>query len=366
MDELRFIEQTVNDQFSRLQAIIRQERQLLLQSKEQLEVDRQRSMEKINREKEIILLQIQEERKKLEKEKNDFEHLKKSIESRFPESNVIALNVGGKKMTTLKSTLCKYQDSMLAVMFSGRHVLNQDEEERIFIDRDPSVFSLVLEFLRNSEVPVFKDDTEEMKFKRELDFFGLSNTVICTTQHRDVNLVKLAIPFVIGGHGIIYYLSTNGYRGEWANPHMTGVVTVMSSSHCANLGGPNTHALIVNTVPTNCLGTDDEDDSWIQIDFGQNVKVQPDHYLYVITRKSNCHPRNWNFEGSVDRIDWAILSRHINDATFDNRVQTASFPVSCDQPYRYFRIHQQGKTATGGFGHLICARIELYGFLFLS
>ena len=51
----------------------------------------------------------------------------------FP--NVINLSVGGKKFATRLTTLRKYPDSMLAVMFSGRHAVDTDQDNNYFIDR---------------------------------------------------------------------------------------------------------------------------------------------------------------------------------------------------------------------------------------
>ncbi|XP_034033944.1 LOW QUALITY PROTEIN: BTB/POZ domain-containing protein KCTD7 [Thalassophryne amazonica] len=56
----------------------------------------------------------------------------------FPE--VISLNVGGTYFTTRLSTLQRYEDSMLAAMFSGRHYIPRDAEGRFFIDRDGTYF----------------------------------------------------------------------------------------------------------------------------------------------------------------------------------------------------------------------------------
>ena len=39
---------------------------------------------------------------------------------------VVPINVGGHRFMTRRSTLCKYEDSMLAAMFSGRHQLDKD------------------------------------------------------------------------------------------------------------------------------------------------------------------------------------------------------------------------------------------------
>ncbi|XP_051971932.1 BTB/POZ domain-containing protein KCTD7-like [Xyrauchen texanus] len=59
----------------------------------------------------------------------------------FPE--VIPLNVGGTYFTTRLSTLRRYEDTMLAAMFSGRHQIPRDAEGRYFIDRDGAYFGSV-------------------------------------------------------------------------------------------------------------------------------------------------------------------------------------------------------------------------------
>eukprot|EP00058_Branchiostoma_floridae_P022949 XP_002608439.1 hypothetical protein BRAFLDRAFT_96577 [Branchiostoma floridae] len=69
----------------------------------------------------------------------------------FPE--IISLNVGGRHFDTTLSTLLKYEDSMLAAMFSGRHRVVTDKDDRYFIDRDGSQFGHILEFLRQDKLP---------------------------------------------------------------------------------------------------------------------------------------------------------------------------------------------------------------------
>lgn len=72
-------------------------------------------------------------------------------EQEFPE--VISLNVGGTYFTTRLSTLRRYEDTMLAAMFSGRHYIPRDAEGRYFIDRDGAYFGDILNFLREGELP---------------------------------------------------------------------------------------------------------------------------------------------------------------------------------------------------------------------
>lgn len=64
----------------------------------------------------------------------------------FPE--VVPLNIGGAHFTTRLSTLRRYEDTMLAAMFSGRHYIPTDAEGRYFIDRDGTHFGYVA-FLRS-------------------------------------------------------------------------------------------------------------------------------------------------------------------------------------------------------------------------
>lgn len=66
---------------------------------------------------------------------------------------VIELNVGGHVFTTLRSTLCKHEESMLCSMFSGDFApALQDCQGRYFIDRDGTHFHTVLAFLREQPI----------------------------------------------------------------------------------------------------------------------------------------------------------------------------------------------------------------------
>jgi len=86
--------------------------------------------------------------------------------NQFP--SVINLNVGGYLFTTSLSTLTKYEDSMLAVMFSGRHEISRDENGRFFVDRDGKYFRYILNFIRSNDLP---PDSVTLEVLKEAEFF---------------------------------------------------------------------------------------------------------------------------------------------------------------------------------------------------
>eukprot|EP00927_Polykrikos_kofoidii_P028899 TRINITY_DN25096_c0_g1_i1.p1 TRINITY_DN25096_c0_g1~~TRINITY_DN25096_c0_g1_i1.p1 ORF type:complete len:466 (+),score=56.56 TRINITY_DN25096_c0_g1_i1:122-1519(+) len=67
------------------------------------------------------------------------------------DDEVLTVNVGGQLFSTRRSTLCVYEGSYLANLFSGRWEgsIERDSNGHYFLDFDPVSFRLVLNFLRN-------------------------------------------------------------------------------------------------------------------------------------------------------------------------------------------------------------------------
>ena len=90
---------------------------------------------------------------------------------------ILNLDIGGKdKISVRKSTLCHVKGSALEAMFSGRHHLQKTEDEaRIFIDRNPIAFNLMLDFIRNSgEMNEVMDNNVKM-LNLELKFWAIDD-----------------------------------------------------------------------------------------------------------------------------------------------------------------------------------------------
>ena len=101
------------------------------------------------------------------------------------DDDIINLNVGGKKITTKRSTLCQVKGSLLASMFSGRweESLSRDENGRIFFDWNPQHFVLILEYLRGKTIATPKNpsplpkipEDQTKSFQNLVEYLGLSS-----------------------------------------------------------------------------------------------------------------------------------------------------------------------------------------------
>ena len=61
-------------------------------------------------------------------------------------------------------------------MFSGRHELYK-VKDAVFLDRNPEIFRLLLDLLRDKEdFPRIFDESKLLQLQQELNFWGLDNT----------------------------------------------------------------------------------------------------------------------------------------------------------------------------------------------
>ncbi|XP_065914492.1 uncharacterized protein [Dysidea avara] len=101
-----------------------------------------------------VFEQVAKDKQIVEEEKKKWEEEKTKINSTFSfQGQRIVLDVGGTRFSTSNSTLTKYPESMLGVMFSGRHDLEpmKCSDGSFFIDRDGTHFRHILNYLRDGE-----------------------------------------------------------------------------------------------------------------------------------------------------------------------------------------------------------------------
>ncbi|MED6278670.1 SH3KBP1-binding protein 1 [Characodon lateralis] len=89
--------------------------------------------------------------------------------------DIIHLNVGGKRFSTSRQTLTWVPDSFFSSLLSGRISTLKDDDGAIFIDRDPSLFAPILNFLRSKEL--YPRSINVHMLMHEAEFYGITPLV---------------------------------------------------------------------------------------------------------------------------------------------------------------------------------------------
>lgn len=110
-------------------------------------------------------------------------HLEKNVVADLPDDeieipSVVRLNVGGTIFVTTMTTLTQRDtESMLGVMFSGRHRLHMDAKKgAVFIDRDGTHFRHILNWLRDGVIPSLEMSTYQ-ELLREAEYYQLMGLI---------------------------------------------------------------------------------------------------------------------------------------------------------------------------------------------
>lgn len=92
-------------------------------------------------------------------------------ENKQPRTEIVTLNVGGRRFCTSWQTLTWIPDSFFTSLMSGRVPSLRDETGAIFIDRDPDAFVPILNYLRTKTLDFRNVDMRAVK--NEAEFYGI-------------------------------------------------------------------------------------------------------------------------------------------------------------------------------------------------
>ena len=195
-----------------------------------------------------VFEQVAKDRQEMDKEKQKWEEEKTLMDKKFIFNGPrIVLDVGGMHYSTSRSTLTKYPESMLGVMFSGRHDLEtmQCKDGSFFIDRDGTHFRHILNYLRDGEevVESFPKSIDILlELVREAKFYqldGLASSLRPLLRENDVVKQNQITVLFLSGNGT-YYID---YQDD--NPNYYGGNPISISYHskdkiafkCKNMRG---------------------------------------------------------------------------------------------------------------------------------
>ncbi|VDK74243.1 unnamed protein product [Litomosoides sigmodontis] len=88
---------------------------------------------------------------------------------------IVNLNVGGERFATSRQTLTWIPDTFFTSLLSGRIPTVHDETNAIFIDRDPGMFRIILNYLRTKQIDL--SGVSLMNLKHEAQYYGLGPLV---------------------------------------------------------------------------------------------------------------------------------------------------------------------------------------------
>ncbi|XP_050088120.1 SH3KBP1-binding protein 1 isoform X2 [Anopheles aquasalis] len=86
--------------------------------------------------------------------------------------DIVHLNVGGSRFSTSRQTLTWVPDTFFTSLLNGRISSLRDETDAIFIDRDPKLFSLILNYLRTKEIDIRSVDIRVLR--HEAEFYNIA------------------------------------------------------------------------------------------------------------------------------------------------------------------------------------------------
>ncbi|XP_018300128.1 BTB/POZ domain-containing protein KCTD3 isoform X2 [Mycetomoellerius zeteki] len=90
-------------------------------------------------------------------------------------SDIVHLNVGGTRFSTSRQTLTWIPDSFFTALLSNRIDSHKDETGALFIDRDPKLFSIILNYLRTKDIDLKNIDIRTLR--HEAEYYGITPLV---------------------------------------------------------------------------------------------------------------------------------------------------------------------------------------------
>jgi N-acetylneuraminic acid mutarotase len=152
--------------------------EIIKEFEQQLAAAAKTAVERAKKETNRLLRHVEEERRKAlaevrQKSQELAEEIHAMQELQDVQNSQVTLDVGGHLFKTSISTLRKTPGSMLDAMFSGRYQVNSEDDGSVFIDRDGSRFTYLLDYFRDGSLPDNASVSLLRQLKREFAFYAV-------------------------------------------------------------------------------------------------------------------------------------------------------------------------------------------------
>ncbi|KAK1900382.1 SH3KBP1-binding protein 1 [Dissostichus eleginoides] len=212
--------------------------------------------------------------------------------------DIIHLNVGGKRFSSSRQTLTWVPDSFFSSLLSGRISTLKDETGAIFIDRDPSLFATILNFLRTKEL--YPRSINVHMLMHEAEFYGITPLV------RKLQLCDELDRSSCGNVLFNGYLPPPVYPAKRRNRH-----SVAGSQFMAGRAAPAERVPVrrSNTMPPN-LGNSGilgrlSDTGMVRIICGHHNWIAVAYAQFVVCYRVK-ESTGWQQVFTSPRLDWVI------------------------------------------------------------
>mmetsp|Transcript_97001 Transcript_97001/g.222227 ORF Transcript_97001/g.222227 Transcript_97001/m.222227 type:complete len:230 (+) Transcript_97001:13-702(+) len=175
------------------------------QAQEDLRQQRSTWLSELESERQQLRDEYEAKHLALERRERELERIAESMRRYDGQMNdVVAVNVGGEIFGVKRSTLCIFEDTYLAHLFSGRwdENIERDQSGNYFLDFDPETFRVVVNFLRDKRIEtpdhpavlgsVSLDKQEH--FANLLDFLGIREYVEVASDSEPSKVAQASAP----------------------------------------------------------------------------------------------------------------------------------------------------------------------------
>ena len=121
---------------------------------------------------------------------------------------IVKLDISGTFYNVSLRTLTTIPGSSLRLMFSDGTDSLEKVDGRVFIERNGKVFGLLLDFLRESMIPIFKNQYLRTQFELEIEYWQMqkSHTFLKASYHSKLREIFMEAPFkqIVFDHSVFF------------------------------------------------------------------------------------------------------------------------------------------------------------------